>query len=64
VKISLQSLKKLFEAQNQYDRVIYRLGILHEEIKNMPNRIEKAEISLQSPKTELSPQNIKNKFPH
>jgi hypothetical protein len=28
------------------------------------HRVEKTKISLQSPQTELRPQNIKNKFPH
>jgi hypothetical protein len=50
--------------KNLGPKITLIVSYIHEEIKNIPNRVEKAKISLQSPKTELRPQNIKNKFPH
>jgi hypothetical protein len=39
-------------------------GFYMQQERKKKCRVEKSKISLQSPKTELRPQNIKNKFSH
>jgi hypothetical protein len=56
--------KTEFGAQNQYNRLIYpSIENFNSSKKIYTFRGKKAKISLQSPKMELRPQKIKNKFP-
>jgi hypothetical protein len=62
-KINLQSAKAEFGLQNQY-ALETSIGNFTCSKKNILLGVKKAKISLWSPKKQLEPQNIKNKYPY